>query len=113
MSASHKVPARGARAQNGWAPFFAAGPRRNSPSRPAAPCPVAQVRLLDPGEEVEMLTYTGHRFEAVGDGGHGARLLRFLVQPGVGRYLALHCADAATAARAVAAARASGAVTTN
>jgi hypothetical protein len=60
-----------------------------------------KVRLLEPSEEAEMLTFTGHTFYAVSDGGQGARLLRFVVQPGLGRYVILRCELAAEAAAAI------------
>jgi hypothetical protein len=61
---------------------------------------LTQVRLIDPSEEVEMLTYTGHTFFVVSDGGHGERLLRFTILPNVNRYVAMFCEEALQHARA-------------
>ena len=52
---------------------------------------LTQVRLIEPSEEVDMLTYAGHVFVVVGDGGTGDRLVRFTVAEGVDRYVAIHC----------------------
>jgi len=54
---------------------------------------LTQVRLIDPSEEVEMLTYTGHTFFIVSNGGHGQRLLRFTILPNIERYVAMFCSD--------------------
>jgi hypothetical protein len=55
---------------------------------------LTQVRLIDPSEEVEMLTYSGHTFYIVSDGGHGLRMIRFTVETGVNRYVAMSCSRA-------------------
>jgi hypothetical protein len=60
---------------------------------------LTQVRLIDPSEEVEMLTYAGHAFVAVAQGGAGARLFTFTVSAGTDRYVITGC-DAAEAAAA-------------
>lgn len=58
---------------------------------------LTQVRLIDPSEEVEMLTYAGHAFVAVSKGGAGIRLFTYAVTADVGRYVITGC-DVAEAA---------------
>lgn len=59
---------------------------------------LTQVRLIDPSEEVEMLTYAGHAFVAVSKGGAGSRLFTYMVSADTGRYVITGCDVAEVAA---------------